>query len=212
MQRSTGYSTSGRRRSHIHSETMPLLHVCATTDAGLWSTGTTGDPAPLVAKVRESGGNFTVACNQIGQSPGVHWANSPDANLFPITGLSAELLLIVLKRMGPDFDCVVHLLPTYSQAIYATTRQKACDMAFGTFSNTAARGYCGAEQAVVTGVNACRPYNPNVTWQDGVTAADACCCDFGYPLVLTKTAALVLYEVRYAKIAACRSHGGWVGG
>ena len=115
---------------------MPVLQVCATPDAGLWSTGTTGDPAPLAAKV-SAVLNYTVNCSQLGQNPSVHWANGPDPELFPITGFAAEMLLVVLNRMGPDYDCVVHLLPTYTKAIYATTRQQVCDLAFTTFSNTA---------------------------------------------------------------------------
>ena len=91
------------------SSSTELIRICATPDSGLWSSQ--GLSAPLDERVSASGGNFSVPCDMIGEDPRVRWSDEDD-DVFPITGFSAEMLLVVMDALGPGYECVVDLLPT----------------------------------------------------------------------------------------------------
>ena len=91
------------------------------------------------------------------------------------------------------FGLLTFFRTQYTAAIYATARQGICDVGFATFTNTAARAFCGKDANPATGVQACKEFDPATTWQNA-TAADACCCDFAYPLIISNLASVVLYE------------------
>ncbi len=164
-----------------------LLRVCATPEVGFWTVD--GDATRLLELVNAAGGNLSMPCGRLGSNPRLAWTSDESDN-FPIVGYAAELLVDVVADMGSGWDCRVDFLPTFTAALYATTKQKLCDIAYAPFSVTASRAYCGATPVATTSVAACPPYDPNVTWVNA-TAAQACCADFGYNMLVTSVAGMV---------------------
>ena len=159
-----------------------VLRVCATPDDSFWEVDSEAGSSdnPLFRKIEEHGGNYTLPCSRLGQSPRETWPPEEHTD-FPITGFCAELLLSVVANMGTNWDCVVSFLPTYTSALYATTKQHLCDVAYVPFGVTAARAYCGSFPTPA-GVQPCPDYDPNVTWATAA-APEACCADYNYPMV-----------------------------
>ena len=46
---------------------------------------------------------------------------------------------------------------------------------------------------MATGVQACEAFDPSLSWTNA-SAADACCCDFAYPLIISNLAGATLYD------------------
>ena len=132
--------------------------------------------------------NLTLPCNRIGLDPDIAWDEGDE--LYPVTGLSAQMLLDTVRYMGPEWDCEVMILPSYEKALYATTRMQVCDVGFANFANTAERCNCDPDEGVTSGVRGCAPYNASIGFLDS-TVVDACCADFAVPMLKGTLIALV---------------------
>jgi len=65
--------------------------------------------------------------------------------------------------MQPDHDCIVDFVPSYTAALYATTKERLCDAAYVCFTITAQRAFCGEDE--VGSMPACPPYNDSITFR-----------------------------------------------
>lgn len=157
------------------------LRVCATPDTGFWTLD--DDVDLLWDAIAANGGNFTIPCSEIGRAP----STTPASGNY-ITGFAPEMLLLILEKMGGDWDCVVSLLPTYQSALYATTKQKACDVAYSPFTVSPPRAYCGTTR--LPEVAACPVYDPSVTWATA-TPTQACCASFSYHMMISTIGGIV---------------------
>ena len=175
---------------------MPRLQVCATPDAGFWTVD--GDVERLISLIEENDGNYSVPCEKIGTSPRQQW-DDDESNNFPVVGFAAELLQDIVSNMGPDWSCDVSVLPTYTAALYATTKMQVCDVAYSPFGVTAARAYCAEFPPETTSTPACPAYNPATTWANA-SASDACCAAFNYNMIVSSVAGVVLQSTNVLDI------------
>ena len=165
-----------------------ILRVCATPDAGFWTMD--GRVQELYEKIEAHGNNYSLPCSRIGMLPEVAWSEEEESE-FPITGFAAEMLLEIVANMGVEWDCQVSILPTYTATLYATTKQKVCDVGYVPYGVTAPRAYCAEQPPSTTSTPACPAYDPAVTWETA-TASDACCAAYNYNMMVTSVAGLVV--------------------
>ena len=170
-----------------------LLRVCATPSTGFFTLD--GEVDALVDLVAAHGGNYTLHCDQIGQTPKTPWPEE-DSDKFPVTGFNAEYLLDVVAAMGSEWECVVHILPSWPSSLYATVQQRVCDVSFMMFGMSASRSYCSNESVTTfegSKMTTCPERNPATTWENN-TAAEACCAVWGIPDGVFTIGGLVLRE------------------
>jgi len=169
-----------------------VFRVAATPDAGYWMSA--NGPDILLDAVNAAGGNLSIPCNYIGMDPKLVWMGDGFEDLFPVTGYFAEMLLEVLKKMGPSFDCVVDMLPTYTAALYATSRAEIAHLGWSPFSPTVNRNNCAPEDIESSGATACPPFDPSLPLLSAVSN-DACCASFtSYPLTVAEWSSATLYS------------------
>ena len=191
------FATLTRAAFHFGDMSDKVLRVCTTPDDAFLTIDLNADK--LRQKVAEEGGNYTLRCSQLGEDPEERWA-AADSDLFPITGYIADVLIDVVRNMGSDWSCVVHILPSYTSALYATGRQKICDVAFQAQTATAQRAYCENYTSYVTGTPACPEYNPSITWANA-TRDDTCCNSFSTPpFMITFPGGFVLRDANIVEV------------
>ena len=167
-----------------------LLRVCAVAWSYGWSIN--GNDTKLDEMVTLSGGNYTLPCSRIGVDPLVMW-DDEDHDIFPVTGFAAEMLLEIVKNMGTEWDCVVSFLPTFNKALYATTKERVCDVAYSPYGNTAKRANCNPVVNDETGLAACPLTDEFTTWSNS-TLEQSCCADFIRPLAVATLGGIVLTD------------------
>jgi len=167
-----------------------ILRVCAVGWSYGWNID--GNATKLTELVTQAGGNYTLPCSRIGVDPFVTW-DEEDHSIFPVTGFAAEMLLEIVSNMGDEWDCVVSFLPTFNQALYATTKQHVCDVAYSPYGVTAARANCNPNVNDATGLAACPPTDEWTTWENS-TREQSCCANFVRPLAVATLGGIVLRE------------------
>ena len=128
-------------------------------------------------------------------------ANNPnytydrDGDGWPLTGFTADLAVATMSSID-WLTFSARMFPSYTEALYATSKTHECDVAFSPFTVTQNRTYCG-NVSLASGVRACTdPANASIA----PGSSDACCADFSFQLmpstvgVLLESGAIVTNE------------------
>ena len=115
------------------------------------------------------------------------WEGITPYQTWNLTGFYADLLPLLLQNQPVKYR--VHIIPTFTLALYKTTRLYDCDLAFAPYTHTAARSYCGNTTSP-GGIPACTTPT-DIHDLNTVLHSDACCADFSLPFTTTTLGCMV---------------------
>lgn len=119
-------------------------------------------------------------------------AQNPEFNFsetdgWALTGFAADLAVSVMGFVGSGITFSARMYPSYTQALFATSKAGECDVAFSPFTVTQNRTYCG-NVSLASGVRACTdPANSTAE----PSATDACCADFSFQMLSSTVGVLI---------------------
>ena len=115
------------------------------------------------------------------------WPGITPYQSWNLTGFYADMLPLLLHNQQVSYR--VHVIPTFTQALYKTTKLHECDFAFAPYTHTAARAYCGNETSP-EGIPACTTPD-DIHNLKLILHTDACCADFNLPMKTTSLGLIV---------------------
>ena len=119
-------------------------------------------------------------------------AQNPEFNYsetegWPLTGFAADLVVSAMAFVGGDVSFSARMYPSYTQALFATSKAGECDVAFSPFTVTQNRTYCG-NVSLASGVRACTdPVNSTAE----PSTSDACCADYSFQMLSSTVGVLI---------------------
>jgi hypothetical protein len=163
------------------------VNICATPESGFWTAKPLfgGDGGPTAKQLHDE---ITKS-----DQKKITFAGVQHGEFWRLGGLYGFLVPQVMRRAKIN-NYTVTFYPTYTRALYETTKTKTCDVGFTPFTSYPDRAWCSASPSP-TGSTCTNPL-PG----EPIGPQHACCASFGPPVNPMTEALLVSTELEPASI------------